>query len=142
MAKKPAAKKRKGGASTKEAAEGRSLGTVLIPVQCSVNVPDVSHFNELVIEWSCLGLSEEPDSINEISGNARLLDPKHPPTTSEEGLHVFFDPPLQAGSYGFQFTFSYIDAVEARTADPEKVKELEDKREEHDRETAREAAEA
>ena len=89
-------------------------------MQVSVWTGDIVNFNELVIEWSCLGLSVEPDTITETSGNGRMLDPKRPPTTSDEGLHVYFEPPLNGGNYGFQFLFTYNDAVEARTAKPKK----------------------
>jgi hypothetical protein len=101
------------------------LGEVSIPVYCTVSVPQAGTFDELVIEWSCLGLSEEPDSIKETSGNADKLDSDRPPATDDEGLHVFFKPALQAGNYGFRFVFTYNSAVEARTAEPEKVEELE-----------------
>jgi hypothetical protein len=139
MAKKAVQKKRKGGSpapkSRSTTAEGDdpnapALGEVLIPVQCQVNVPLAGTFDELVIEWSCLGLSEEPDSIKEISGNSEKLDSDRPPATDDEGLHVFFKPALQAGNYGFKFAFMYNSAVEARTADPEEVKKLQEEREE------------
>jgi len=135
MAKKPVEKKKRKGTSpapkAKATAEGAEavLGEVSIPVQCSVSIPaDVASFDELVIEWSCLGLSEEPDSIREISGNARMLDSDRQPATDDEGLHVFFKPALQAGNYGFQFVFTYNSAVEARTAEPKKVEQLEKER--------------
>jgi hypothetical protein len=120
------AKKRKGAtAAPKADTEGLVLGSVLIPVQASVQVGAVAAFNELVIEWGCLGLSEEPDAVTEVSGNARMLDPKRPPFTDEEGLHVFFDPPIAGGtSYGFLFNFLYNDSVEARTAAPKSDEEL------------------
>lgn len=145
MAKKPVEKKkRKGGTSpapkARTTATGEeneaALGEVSIPVQCAVMVPQAGRFDELVIEWSCLGLSEEPDSIKEISGNARFLDSDRPPATDDEGLHVFFKPPLDAGNYGFQFVFTYNSAVEARTAQPEKVEQLEKEREEFQSEEA------
>jgi hypothetical protein len=140
MAKKPVEKKKRKGSTSpapkpKTTAEGEAeavLGEVSIPVQCSVSVPQASAFDELVIEWSCLGLSEEPDSIREISGNAHLLDSDRPAATDDEGLHVFFKPQLQAGNYGFQFVFTYNSAVEARTAEPKKVEQLEKEREEHE----------
>jgi hypothetical protein len=122
MAKKAKAappKKRTSEKAAPKAEEGKVLGTVSIPVQVSVWTGDVVNFNELVIEWACLGLSEEPDTIIETSGNSRMLDPKRTPHTSEEGLHVYFDPPLLGGNYGFQFLFTYNDAVEARTAKDE-----------------------
>ena len=137
MAKKPAETKKRKGTSPapkpKTTAEGENeavLGEVSIPVQCSVSVLNTSSFDELVIEWSCLGLSEEPDSIKEISGNAWMLDSDRQPATDDEGLHVFFKPALQAGNYGFQFVFTYNSAVEARTAEPKKVEQLEKDREE------------
>jgi len=138
MAKKPVEKKkRKGGTSpapkpkTTAAGEDEAvLGEVSIPVQCSVSVSQANAFDELVIEWSCLGLSEEPDAIREISGNAWMLDSDRPPATDDEGLHIFFKPQLQAGNYGFQFVFTYNSAVEARTAEPKKVEQLEKEREE------------
>jgi hypothetical protein len=136
--KKAVDKKRKGGTSPAPKAKTASvegeaeavLGEVSIPVLCSVSVPQASTFDELVIEWSCLGLSEEPDSIRETSGNHMMLDSDRPPATDDEGLHVFFKPPLQAGNYGFQFVFTYNSAVEARTAEPKKVEQLEKEREE------------
>lgn len=124
-----AAKKRKGAtaAPTGVDAEGKTLGIVSIHIQTAVNIPGTGQFNELVIEWSCLGLSEEPDSIADTSGNAKLLDPKRAPRTDEAGLHVYFDPPLPAGSYGFNFLFTYNDAVSAGThaepTDEERQKE-------------------
>jgi hypothetical protein len=122
MAKK--AKVRKG-AKPKEEKEGQVLGTVSIPVQASVDATSAVAFNELLIEWACLGLSEEPDTVTEISGNSHLLDPKRSPRTDEEGLHVFFDPPLSGGKYGFQFVFLYNEAAEARsTADAPTDEEL------------------
>ena len=123
MAKKAKAappKKRESKGAAPKAEEGKVLGTVSIPVQVSIFTGDVASFSELVIEWSCLGLSEEPDTITETSGNGRLLDPKRPPTTSDEGLHVYLDPAQPGGHYGFQFHFGYNDAVEARAAAPEK----------------------
>jgi len=126
MTKKPAKKQRKG-ATTKEATEGVILGTTSIPVQCSVDVSEAVGFNEVVIEWACLGLSEEPDSVHEVSGNSFMLDKKRAPRTDEEGLHVFFDPPLNGGRYGFQFVFTYNEASEARSSatptDEERAKE-------------------
>lgn len=116
---KEAPRKRKSEGAAPKAEEGKVLGTVSIPVQVSVFTGDVVNFNEIVIEWSCLGLSVEPDTITETSGNGRLLDPKRPPTTSDEGMHVYFDPPLAGGKYGFQFLFTYNEALEARTAAPE-----------------------
>lgn len=132
MAKKAKAvpKKRKSEGAAPKAEEGKVLGTVSIPVQVSIFTGDVANFNELVIEWSCLGLSEEPDTITETSGNGRLLDPKRPPTTSEEGLHVYLDPAQPGGHYGFQFHFGYNDAVEARTAAPKSKDEPADDEEE------------
>ena len=137
MAKKPVEKKRKGSTSPAPKPKAASvegevavLGEVSIPVLCNVSVMQTTGFDELVIEWSCLGLSEEPDSIRETSGNARMLDPDRLPATDDEGLHIFFKPPLQAGAYGFQFVFTYNSAVEARTAEPKKVEQLEKEREE------------
>ena len=74
MAKKPVEKKKRKGSTSpapkpKTTAEGEVeavLGEVSIPVQCSVSVTQANDFDELVIEWSCLGLSEEPDAIREI----------------------------------------------------------------------------
>ncbi len=127
MAKK-AAKQRKS-AATKEVKEDALYGTVSIPVQASIDVTAAVTLNEAVIEWSCLGLSEEPDTVTEVSGNGYLLDKKRAPRTDEEGLHVFFDPPLTGGKYGFQFVFSYNEAVEARSSstptDEERAKEEE-----------------
>lgn len=121
---KAAPKKRESKGAAPKAEEGKVLGTVSIPVQVSISSGNnVTSFNELVIEWSCLGLSEEPDVIAETSGNGRMLDATRPPTTSEEGLHVYFNPPLAGGNYGFQFLFTYNDAVEARTAAPKSDKE-------------------
>lgn len=95
---------------------GTLLGTVAIPVQVQVTLANPGVFNELVIEWGCLGLSEEPDSIQEISANNRLVDDKRPITTSEEGLHLYFDPPLNgAGVYGFRLLCTYNEAVEVRS---------------------------
>jgi len=120
---KAAPKKRESKGAAPKAEEGKVLGTVAVPVQASVFTGDVANFNEAVIEWSCLGLTEEPDMIIETSGNGRLLDPKRPPTTSDEGLHIYFDPPLAGGHYGFQFLFTYNDALEARTAAPKSDKD-------------------
>lgn len=124
MAKKAqtaAKKKRKAeGVTPKEVKQGQLLGTVAIPVQTYVTLNNPGVFNELVIEWGCLGLSEEPDKITETSGNNRLIDPKKPITTSEEGLHIFFDPPLTgSGTYGFQLLCTYNEAAEAKSEGPE-----------------------
>jgi hypothetical protein len=137
MAKKPVEKKKRKGSTSpapksKTTVEGENevaLGEVLIPVQCACVVTQAGRFDELVIEWSTLGLSEEPDGIKEVSGNSDKLDSDRPPATDDEGLHVFFKPALDAGTYGFKFLFSYNSAVEARTAEPKKVEELEKKRE-------------
>lgn len=137
MAKKatPAKKRKSEKVAPREVPEGQNLGTVSIPVQCDVYVGDnVTNFDELVIEWSCLGLSEEPDKINEISGNGVLLHPDRPPATDDEGLHIFLRQPLPHGSYGFLFRFTYFDAVQARTTDPELVKKLQEAREKHEAE--------
>ena len=118
----PAKKKKRKAQSVapKEKTEGTLLGTVAIPVQVQVTLANPGVFNELVIEWGCLGLSEEPDKIEEISANNRLVDPKRPMTTSEEGLHLYFNPPLNgAGIYGFRFLCTYNEAVEARSSPPE-----------------------
>jgi len=121
--KEVAKKKRKAAnVAPKEAKEGQLLGTVSIPVQVEIAVPNTAAFDELVIEWGCLGLSEEPDSISERSGNSHLLDGKRPITTSEEGMHLFFDPPISVavgGTIGFCLICTYNDAVEARTAPEE-----------------------
>lgn len=109
------AKKVRKGAKPKDDVEGQVLGSVSIPVLCNVNVSQSNRFNELVIEWGCLGLSEEPDSITEISGNHNLLDTKRAPRTDEDGLHIYFTEPLIGGVYGFQFLFGYNEAVEARS---------------------------
>ena len=133
MAKKPAKhaqpKKRKAASvAPKEQKEGQVLGTVQLSVQAAVTLPGTTGvWDELVIEWGCLGLSEEPDQITEISGNAVMLDPDRPITTSEEGMHVYFKPPLPAGgSYGFNFLCLYNMAAEARTAAPEEEVETRD----------------
>ena len=68
---KATAKKRTSEKAAPKAEEGKVLGSVSIPVQVSIFTGDVANFNELVIEWSCLGLSEEPDTITETSGNGR-----------------------------------------------------------------------
>jgi hypothetical protein len=92
--KEAAAKKRKGGtAAPKAVSEEAVLGTISIPVQAWIDATS-GPFDELVIEWGCLGLSEEPDSIVDTSGNSGLLDPKRPPKTDEEGLHIYFHPPV------------------------------------------------
>ena len=131
MAKK-AAKQRKS-AAPKEEKEGTVLGSVSIPVQASIDVSGAVALNEVVIEWACLGLSEEPDSVAETSGNSYLLDKKRAPRTDEEGLHVFFDPPVNGGRYGFQFLFTYNEASEARSSatptDEERAKEEEKNKE-------------
>lgn len=132
MAKKAAhkpAKKRKTATiapkeDTEEGVPIANIGSVSLPVEAQVWVPNEGPFNELVIEWGCLGLSEEPDKITEVSANNGLLDPKRLPTTSEEGLHVYFHPPLSgAGLYGFKFLCTYNEAAEARTAAPKKKDE-------------------
>lgn len=138
MAKKASKKARKSeGVAAAAAEEGVVTGSVRIPVQASIWVNDVAHFNELVIEWSCLGLSEEPDSIQDTSGNAVLLDPKRPPFTDSEGLHLFFDPPVPGAThYGFKFDFVYNESVIARTAVPKTDEELAKEREEREHATA------
>lgn len=122
-AKSAAAKKRESKGAAPKAEEGKVLGTVSIPVQVSIFTGDVGTFSELLIEWTCLGLTEEPDTIIETSGNGKLLDPKRPPITSDEGLHVYLDPPQPGGHYGFLFHFGYNDAVEARAALPKSDKD-------------------
>jgi hypothetical protein len=95
------------------------LGSVQLPVLFQVTLTNQGAFNELVIEWGCLGLSEEPDSIQEVTSNP-VLDKNKPITTSEEGLHLYFDPPLTgAGVYGFKILCSYNEAVEPRSQAPE-----------------------
>lgn len=127
MAKKhqPAKKRKAATIAPKEEKEGAvPLGTVSVPVQLQINVTNPGLWNELVIELATLGLSEEPDKVTETSGNSRLLDPKRPISTSEEGVHLFFDPPLMgAGTYGFQLLCTYNEAAEARTAEPESEEE-------------------
>ena len=121
-AKQPAKKKKRKAQSVapREAAPGTLLGSVSIPVQVQLSLPNPGVFNEVVIEWGCLGLSEEPDSIVEISANHDRLDTKRPITTSEEGLHMYFDPPLNgAGIYGFRLLCGYNEAVEVRSSSPE-----------------------
>jgi hypothetical protein len=116
---KEAPKKRESKGAAPKAEEGKVLGTVSIPVQVSVFTGDnTSGFNEMVIEWSCLGLAEEPDKIQALS-NTEILDPARPITTSEEGLHLYFRSRQTGGNYGFQLLFTYNDAIEARTAAPE-----------------------
>jgi hypothetical protein len=121
-------KKRKSATSPpKEAKEDAPpLGSVAIAVQVELKVENTSPFDEFVIEWGCLGLSEEPDRVFDRSGNSHLLDPERPITTSEEGLHIYFKPPLAgAGTYGFNLVCVYNEAVEARTAPPEEEHEAE-----------------
>ena len=127
---KKAVKKRTSTGS-KQTKEGQVLGAVSVVVQIEVwSGSSVGFFDEAVIEWRCLGLSEEPDEVTEISGN-RSVDPDRPMTTSEEGLHVFFKPAHEGGTFGLQLACKYNDAVECRTADPKKVEELERKRDEY-----------
>lgn len=141
MAAKKAKKVRKGAtAKPKEGVEGQVLGSVSIPVLCNINVSQAGYFTELVIEWGCLGLSEEPDSITEISGNHGLLDKKRSPRTDEEGLHVYFDPPLLGGVWGFQFLFGYNEAAEARSFVAEDVPTDEELAKEQAKEDRKEAA--
>jgi hypothetical protein len=117
MAKKAKAKKRKTTSIAPKEEAQANLGTVSVSVQVAVALSGSGMFNELVLELGTLGLSEEPDRIVETSGNNRLLDPKRPIETSEEGVHVFFDPPLSgAGIYGFKFDCVYNEAAEARAA--------------------------
>lgn len=114
----PAKKKKRKAQSVAPRADkpGTLLGTVGVPVQVQVTLANPGVFNELVIEWGCLGLSEEPDKIEEISANNRLIDDKRPITTSEEGMHLYFNPPLQgAGVYGFRLLCTYNEAVEVRS---------------------------
>lgn len=120
------AKKRKTATIAPKEEEGAAanLGSVSVPAQATITLSGSGSFDEMVIEWGCLGLSEEPDKITETSGNNRLLDPKRPITTSEEGVHVYFDPPLTgAGIYGFRFECSYNEAAEARAAVPKSADE-------------------
>jgi hypothetical protein len=115
-------KKRKGQTvAPREQKEGEVRGTVGVSVHAAITLPGVTGvWDELVIEWGCLGLSEEPDHIVETSGNNIMLDPDRPITTSEEGMHLFFKPPLAAGgAYGFNFLCTYILAAEARAAKEE-----------------------
>ena len=53
-----------------------------------------------------------------------------PPTTRRRGLARLLRSALTGGNYGFHFLFTYNDAVEARTAEPKKVEQLEKDREE------------
>jgi hypothetical protein len=129
MAKKAKSTPRKRKSPPKEAKQDAPpLGTVSIPVQVELVVQNISPFDEFVIEWGCLGLSEEPDKITERSGNSYLLDPDRPITTSEEGLHMYFKPPLAgAGTDGFSLVCTYNEAVEARTAEKEEKDEDDDR---------------
>ena len=118
----PAKKRKAASVAPKQEKEGQQLGTVSIPVQVEVAVPNTSPFDELVIEWGCLGLSEEPNRITDASGNSHLLDPERPITTSEEGMHLFFKPPISVavgGTIGFKLVCTYNESAEARTAAPE-----------------------
>lgn|SRR5262245_9111074 len=125
-AKDVAPKKRKSSVSpaqqTATAEEGESgppLGSVTIAVQVWLKVENPSPFDEFVVEWATLGLSEEPDKIVDRSGNSHLLDPDRSITTSDEGLHIYMKPPLAgAGTYGFNLLCTYNEAVKARTAAP------------------------
>lgn len=98
------------------------LGSVAIPILFQVTLNATTSFNELVIEWGCLGLSEEPDSISEVTGASEMLDKKRPGgpiTTSEEGLHLYFDPPVVgsgSGTYAFKILCGYNEAVEPRSS--------------------------
>src|SRR3954471_22287438 len=113
------------------------LGSVAIPILFQVTLNATTSFNELVIEWGCLGLSEEPDSITEVTGASEMLDKKRPGgpiTTSEEGMHMFFDPPLVAsGVYGFKVLCGYNEAVEPKL----QAKETPEQQDEREREEAR-----
>ena len=100
-----------------------NVGSIAITVQFEAYVTGNTPFNELVIELGTLGLPDEPSHVTDRSANARLLDPKRPIEVSDEGLHMFFDPPLQgSGIYGFQLRCEYDQAVEARTAAPPEEK--------------------
>lgn len=116
----PAKKKRKAqSVAPKEPKKGQRLGTVAIPVLAYVTLRDSGTFDELVIEWGCLGLSEEPDKI---TSEASWIDRARPITTSEEGLHVYFNPPLTGAvagtSFGLQLLCTYNEAVEAKSQVP------------------------
>ncbi|MET0537397.1 MAG: hypothetical protein ABWZ64_05485 [Xanthobacteraceae bacterium] len=88
-------------------------GSAIVPVRLAVNLPATALVNEIAIDLAKLGLTGTPDSVAEISGNARLLHASKPPEIKDGSLHVHFDPPLAGGtSYGFQFNFVYDDAVE------------------------------
>jgi hypothetical protein len=123
---KPAKKKRKT-ATIKVEKEDQRLGTIAVPVQAEVSLPGTGGvWDELVIEWGCLGLSEEPDRIIERSGNSFMLDPERPITISEEGMHLYFKPPLSGGgTYGFNLLCVYDEAAEARVAPPKEKPEKE-----------------
>ena len=95
------------------------LGSISIPILFEVSLNSTTSFNELVIDWGCLGLSEEPDSISEVTGASEMLDKKRPITTSEEGLHLYFDPPVVgsgSGTYAFKILCGYNEAVEPRSS--------------------------
>lgn len=133
------AKKSKPRKAAPKKGENLVLGSVMIPVKCTLNIGPAANISEFVIEWACLGLSEEPDSIAEVSGNSRLVDGRQEPYTDEDGLHVFFDPPLAGNasgitSIGLEFHCSYNEAVEARST-PRKT-DLEIAKEKEKREEA------
>ena len=139
-AKDTAAKKKRKSEGVKpkqESAEGEApkYGNVSFIVQTQLTLTEGLH-NDVVIEWRCLGLAEEPDSITDASGNHNLFDKDRPMTTDEDGLHMYFDPPLAGPSvYGFQLVVSYNEAVEAKTT-PKDEDEKERQREREHQEAA------
>lgn len=97
--------------------QAQRLGSIGILITFQVVVTNTASFNELVIEWGCLGLSEEPDSISEVTGASDMLDRNKPITTDEDGMHMYFDPPLASTGttvYGFKVLCSYNEAVESK----------------------------
>ena len=125
MAKKAKAKKQRKAQQTaapREGVEGQAaddLGTVSVSVQVECRVTHSSPFDELVIELATLGLSEQPDHVEDRSGNASRLDPDRPIEVDDAGVHLFLKPSVQgAGVYGFNLFCTYDDAVQARMAPP------------------------
>ena len=59
-----------------------------------------------------LGIAAGPDTVSEVSGNNRYLDPARPPVIDGGDVLVFFDPELQAGNYGFKLQFTYLEEME------------------------------
>jgi hypothetical protein len=89
-----------------------SAGTVSVSTAVDFVLATVSPSKGVRLGIKHLGIAAGADTVSEISGNNRYLDPTRPPIIDGGDVLVFFDPELLAGNYGFKLKFTYQEEME------------------------------